>query len=217
MKSQALINAVLIKRAWNTWDTVDLATDFIPGVGLVKNVGKGLWNASQGNWGQAAGNLVEGAVTSLPFGGALKGMHTAYKATKGLGAGLRAGANVAAKGVTNLGTRAGAKALGSAVIKPLTTAGGAAIAGAGTAGGLAAQNQSNNQVAGEEEYDRRIQEINADRAAQGMPSVQQVNAPAPGTAVAQPAKWYNPMTWGAQQPATTQQPAPPLKWTQSNV
>lgn len=199
MNSQAHINAVLIKRAWNKWDAMDTATDFVPFVGSTKDMGKGVWDLVHGNWKSGLGNLA-GGVVGL-------GLDVATGGAAGL---LKGGI----KAVGKAGIRGGAKALGETAAKNWAAQGlkGTMQAGVGNlpkalaygapaaAGGLYVQNKATTQQAGEDAHEQSIQDINASRSAQGMPAIQRPTQ--------QPSHWYNPMTWGGAPPATSAAPVP---------
>ena len=99
------------------WTAADIGVGSIPVVGSVWNAGRGIYNATQGKWGEAAGNLLGVGLGLFGLGGAAaaaKGVATAGKL--GMAARAANGIATAAKGTGAMasgarGLMAGGKAL----------------------------------------------------------------------------------------------------------
>lgn len=60
MTHEERLQAVLLYKQAGGWQTADTVSSFIPFVGGAKDVGKGIYNFSQGQWGKGIGNTLWG-------------------------------------------------------------------------------------------------------------------------------------------------------------
>ena len=115
----------LIKKAWGAADVgkgalmgADIATDFMPVIGGVKNIGKGIYHAARGQWGSALADAGMAGLGMLGLGGigrAAKGIGWAAKMAPKL-KGVAEAAPTLAKGVSAVGSGMGA--LGRSIMAP---------------------------------------------------------------------------------------------------